>query len=76
MINILNIKEHKYSYVVQTLKLLNPLNILDKGYSVVYKDDKIVKDVDNLSVGDDLTIRFKSGSVITKVSKIDERKFI
>ena len=76
VINILNIKEHKYSYVVQSLKLLNPLNILDKGYSVVYKDDKIIKDVGSLSVGDDLAIRFKSGSVITKVSKIDERKFI
>ena len=51
-------------------------NNLNTDYMHDFYTKEELKYVDNLSVGDNLTIRFKSGSVITKVSKIDERKFI
>ena len=71
--NILKANEHRYTLIIETLKLLNPLNILDKGYSVAYKEEKIIKSVKDLNIGDELKIRFKTGTAITKIKEIDER---
>ena len=59
---------------VDTLKLkidlLNPDNILDKGYSIVYKDGKVVKYINDLSINDKITTKLKNGSVISEVREV------
>ncbi len=45
-------KEHETTLLVNTLKLVNPLNILDKGYSLVAKENKIIKDSNDLEIED------------------------
>lgn len=67
---ILN-KQNSLKYIIQTLKLLNPLNILDNGYSLVKKDGKIIKDASNVKVKDELEILLSKGSlnVIVKECK-------
>jgi exodeoxyribonuclease VII large subunit len=52
--------------------LLNPINILDKGYSVVYKDGKIIKDVDNLSLNDSINILVKNGNIDASVKGVNK----
>lgn len=45
------------------LDLLSPENILKKGYSVVYKNDRIVRGADELADRDSVRIRFHNGDV-------------
>jgi len=66
----LNNKNHNYVLLINKLELLNPLNILGKGYSLATKDDKIIKDVKDLIVNDVLDIRFYKGKVKAKVEEI------
>jgi len=57
---------------IQTLKLVNPLNILDKGYSLVKKDGKIVKESKDLKNKDKLNIRLSKGEINVEVKEILE----
>ena len=68
---IIDNKQNSLKYIIQTLKLLNPLNILDNGYSLVKKDGKIIKDASDVKVKDELEILLSKGSlnVIVKESK-------
>ena len=53
--------------------LLNPVNILDKGYSIVYKDNKIVKDVTKLKLDDSINIMAKNGNIIANVKGVEKK---
>lgn len=65
------------SNLIDTLKikldLLNPVGILDKGYSIMYKDNKIIKDINDISLSDDISIMVKNGSVIANVKDIKKK---
>ena len=56
-------KKNTLSYLIQSLKLLNPLNILDSGYSLVKKDGKIIKDIKNVNIKDELEITLSKGKL-------------
>lgn len=61
-------KKHELAMAEQYVQLVSPENILKKGYSLVLKEDKIVKSVNVIQVGDDLQIRMADGSVEVKVN--------
>ena len=62
MNQILNNKAKELSLYTEKLKVLNPLMIMEKGFSIVYKGEKIVKSSKNLNKDDVVTIRFIDGS--------------
>jgi exodeoxyribonuclease VII large subunit len=51
---------------------LNPLNILERGYSVTTKNGKIIKNAAELKAGDEINVRLHKGSVVGKVIKESE----
>ncbi len=53
------------------LDLLNPVNILDKGYSIVYRDNEIIKDVSKLKNDDEINIMVKNGKINANVKGVD-----
>lgn len=68
--NILKIYEQKMdSFVNLTTRLndLSPLNIMARGFSVAYKDEKCVSSVAYIKKGDNLNIRLKDGIVNCEV---------
>ncbi len=65
--------EYNYGLIINKLQLLNPLNILEKGYSVVSKEKKIIKTTDDLSVGDKIIIKLYKGKFKASVEEINER---
>lgn len=67
-------KEHETTLLVNTLKLVNPLNILDKGYSLVAKDNKIIKDSDEIAIDDTINIKLKKGELTAVVKEKKEWK--
>lgn len=69
--NIILKSDHNYKLLINTLKLVNPLGILEKGYSLVTKNDLIVTKSKDLEVNDLLNIRLYEGSVEVEVTKIN-----
>ena len=59
---ILKDKIKELSLYTEKLKVLNPLSIMEKGFSIVYRDDEIIKSSKNLNKDDVVTIRFIDGS--------------
>ena len=62
--------QNKYNLILNKLELLNPISILSKGYSVVKLDDKIIKSIDNIKIGDNLNIKLHQGEIKAKVEKV------
>ena len=69
--NIILTSDHNYKMIVNTLKLVNPLGILEKGYSLVTKDERALKSSKDLQVNDHIHVRLHEGSVEATVSKIN-----
>ncbi|MBQ7789754.1 MAG: exodeoxyribonuclease VII large subunit [Bacilli bacterium] len=67
-------KKNKLEHLKTKAELLNPNNILDKGYSIVYKDNKVVKDITTLSKDDNINIMVKDGSINAKVEGINKNE--
>ncbi|MCD6355634.1 MAG: exodeoxyribonuclease VII large subunit [Prolixibacteraceae bacterium] len=51
------------------VRLLNPENILKRGYSLTLKNGKIVKSSAQLNVNDEIETRFSKGKVKSKITK-------
>ena len=63
-------KKHLLKLDLNSLKLLNPVNIMEKGYSLVKIDDKIIKDSKDIKVNDTIDIKLYKGEVIAEVKEI------
>jgi len=68
--NYLRLKAQKNYLLEETNKLSDPVNILNKGYSITYKNDKIIKSVSKLETGDSIETILRDGKVISTVSRI------
>lgn len=58
--------------IIEKLELLNPLNTLNRGYSITYSDGKVIKDIKD--VKDTVTIKLYNGSFKAKVIEIGDEK--
>lgn len=66
--------ETSFNHLVEKCTLLNPLNIIQKGYSIVYKDNEVISSVDKLNNNDEVSIKFSDGNVIATVNNINKNK--
>ena len=69
--NIKKDKHTKFLELATKLDTMSPLKTLTRGYSLVEKDNKIVKSVKQLKENDEINIRFYDGD---KKAKILEQK--
>ena len=60
--------------IIDKLELLNPLNILSRGYSITYLDNKALKSVKKVKKDDILKVKLYDGMLEAKVNKIEEDK--
>lgn len=67
---LIDTKKNEYKLLINTLKLVNPLGILEKGYSLVESDNKIIKSSKNLKINDIIDIRLHEGAVKAEVKEI------
>ena len=49
------------------LDLMNPNNILNKGYSIVKKDNKIIKSIKDIKINDNINIILSDGTILSEV---------
>ncbi len=55
--------QNKFVSILDKLILVNPLNIMKKGYTLVYKNNSLVTASNQLSNNDEVKIQFSDGSV-------------
>lgn len=58
---------------MQKLKVLNPLNVLQRGFSIVKQDDKYIKNIKDIDMDKSLNIELSDGTVETKIVQIKEK---
>ena len=66
-INKLNEAKANANKAISKLDALSPLKTLLRGYSIVEKDGKVVKKVEDVNINDELKIRVSNGNINTKV---------
>lgn len=59
----------KWAAQMAHLDALSPLRVMERGYSLVYKDGQLMKSKDQFAVGDKLMVRLKDGSITAKVTE-------
>ena len=67
--NILEVKN-----IIEKLELLNPLNILNRGYSITYLNSLALKSVKEVKENDLLDIKLTDGVIQSKVINVKEDK--
>ncbi|MGB3366081.1 MAG: exodeoxyribonuclease VII large subunit [Acidaminobacteraceae bacterium] len=71
----LSINAKTLSNIGDLLNAVNPLSIMDKGYSLVYNgDQKIVKSTEDTKVDDLIDVRLKDGTLNCTINKISKEE--
>ncbi len=63
-------EETKLKNIINSLELLNPLKVLNRGYSITYSEGKTVKSIKD--VKDKIEVKIKDGKIIAKVEKVED----
>jgi len=62
--------QQRYQLNFNKLELLNPLNILNKGYSIVTKDETLIKSYKDLNKDDVINIKLNKGNINAIVKEV------
>ena len=69
---IINNKRNNLALKINTISNINPLSIIEKGYSVIYRNGKIAKKTKDFNIKDNIKIRVVDGNIYSEVTKIKE----
>lgn len=64
-------EQERIHFHENTARLINPANILERGYTLTLKNGKIIKSSELVNVSDEIETRFADGSVHSKIVKKD-----
>lgn len=59
-----------FAMLYSKLDSLSPLKVLSRGYSIAKKDDNIIINSNDLSVGDSITIQFAYGNAKAEITEV------
>ena len=59
--------------IIDKLELLNPLNILKRGYTLTYSNEKIIKSIKDIKKDSIIKTSFNDGYIISKVTEIGDK---
>ena len=77
IINPLTLYNDKIKYLDklnEKLLIINPLNTLKRGYSVLYKDNSTINSIKKLKINDKIKIKLVDGLVDASIDKMEEEK--
>ena len=64
----------KLENLIEKLELINPLGVLKRGYSLVYKNDKLVSSINKINKDDTLLIKTYDLNINARVLDVKENK--
>ncbi|RNB81294.1 exodeoxyribonuclease VII large subunit [Brevibacillus fluminis] len=63
-----------WSSSVAQLDALSPLKVMSRGFSLLYKEEQLVKSVQQIASGDKLVVRLTDGTILAEALTIEEGK--
>ena len=63
---------NKYNNFIEKLNVLNPLNTLKRGYSITKISDKVLTNVKDVKINDEINVTLENGNINAKVLDIKE----
>lgn len=68
----LRLKKDRLERIESSLHMINPQNLLKKGYSIIFseKDGTVITSVNNVSQNDEILVQLSDGKLISTVKKI------
>ena len=63
-------KLKRTNHLIEKLEILNPLNALKRGYSIIKKDNKCISSIKNVKVKDEIDINIKDGNIKAMVMEV------
>jgi exodeoxyribonuclease VII large subunit len=67
--NNLKVQTNKLLHFEGQIRLIDPQNVLKRGYSLTYKNGELVKSAAQLTIGDELVSRLADGKITSKLIK-------
>jgi len=71
--HLLSSQKQKLDNLEKTMNLLNPQNLLERGYSLIVKNNKAVKNIDQINENDEITNILKDGEIKSSILKIKKK---
>jgi len=71
-VQILDSYKNKMAIIISKLKVLNPLNILENGYSMVTLNGSIIDNANKVKKNDLINIKLHQGTIIANVERVEE----
>lgn len=59
-----------FAMICSKLESLSPLKVLARGYSITKKDDNVIINSKDLSIGDSISIQFADGNAKAKITEV------
>lgn len=67
---LMNRNKNELAKNISLLNSLSPLLVMERGYSIVFKEDKVIRSVKDIRSGEELRLRFGDGGADVKVTEI------
>ncbi|MFA9555982.1 exodeoxyribonuclease VII large subunit [Evansella sp. AB-rgal1] len=68
-------KKNNYGLLISKLNVLNPLNVMERGYSLVYnEEDKLIKSVHDTETNSNITIQLRDGKLHCQIHSSKEEE--
>ncbi|MBQ9024446.1 MAG: exodeoxyribonuclease VII large subunit [Bacilli bacterium] len=65
-------KNNSYNNLINKLDVLNPLNTLKRGYSITKKEDKVITNIKDIKLSDNINVTLENGYIDAKVINVKE----
>jgi len=72
--NTISIESERLKNIGVILHNLSPLATLNRGYSIVQKDNEIVNSINQVDLNDNLDIRLKDGNIKCSIESIEDKE--
>ncbi len=70
---LINIKNYRYQLITNNLKNKDPLLIMNKGFGLITKDEKVIVSIHEINLNDELEIKIKDGQIKAIVKEKREK---
>lgn len=66
-------KTHQAEMLVGKMKVLNPLNVLQRGFSIIKQENKYIKSINDIDINEPLDIEIDDGKIKAEIIEIKEK---
>ncbi len=63
-------KKNNFKNLIEKLEIVNPIGVLNRGYSITYIDNHVLNNVDKVKNDDNISVRVTNGVILASVKSV------